>query len=310
MNLSYLNYALKPLTVLLAMLIGVWTASLSWQFINKSAVVDSQPIKPANVQNQVSVTPPLGLANQISAYHLFGEKVREAPAAQKVAVETKLNLKIKAIFSQEGFPELGLVTIAQGNGKEKLFKAGDSVFGKATLKEIYAGHVVIDRQGKLENLSIEKFDISKYKVEQPALDLSSNYVAPQNSRAPSLPSVNKFTPSMSRGNAAVGSTNLAQQVKAYVETVQMRAQQDPEGLIRDVGVEQVNNGYLVTRRARQLHAIGLQPGDIVRYVNDMPVGDLQQDQRLMNEVIASGQVKVVFDRGGEQKTILQTIPKF
>ena len=56
---------------------------------------------------------------------------------------------------------------------------------------------------------------------------------------------------------------------------------------------------------------GLRPGDIVTAVNDNPVGNLAQDQALLNQILQSGgELKIAIQRGSRTFTIYQSIPTF
>jgi general secretion pathway protein C len=57
--------------------------------------------------------------------------------------------------------------------------------------------------------------------------------------------------------------------------------------------------------------VGLRPGDIVTSVNDQPVGNIQSDQMLLNQVLQTGgELKIQIRRGSRSFTIYQSIPTF
>ena len=105
--------------------------------------------------------------------------------------------------------------------------------------------------------------------------------------------------------------DLATSVRGMVDYVSQRANEDPEAFIQEMGLQATDGGYQVTRRARQLQMVGLRPGDVVTAVNDQPVGNVQSDQALLNQVLQTGgELKLQIRRGSRSFTIYQSIPTY
>lgn len=95
---------------------------------------------------------------QIARLHLFGNTVTrrvEVKPKQVAAVPTSLNLVLRGIAAEDDKRE-GLAIIQQPGKAEKHFKAGDTVFGLATLEEIYPNRVILLRNGRYETLTLPR----------------------------------------------------------------------------------------------------------------------------------------------------------
>lgn len=95
--------------------------------------------------------------NEISNAHLFGAFQQDPgrKATQTVAPETRLNLVLKGVLATNPM-EFGSAIISQGkNGKEDIYSPGDKI-SSATVKEIHADRVILERAGRLETLRMPK----------------------------------------------------------------------------------------------------------------------------------------------------------
>ncbi len=88
-----------------------------------------------------------------------------------------------------------------------------------------------------------------------------------------------------------------------VQSYRERLQQDPVGTLNSLGVAPVASGgaqgYRVDSLASSpyLAQTGLQPGDVVLSVNGRPVGDVQQDQAQIDNIVAQGSARLEVQRG-------------
>lgn len=84
--------------------------------------------------------------------NLFGRSKQEI-AEEKTSPEKLTNLRfiLKGIFSTND-PKQGAVQIQNDRQQESNFTVGESVFGQATLDEIYPDRVILYRNGKYETL--------------------------------------------------------------------------------------------------------------------------------------------------------------
>lgn len=301
MNLSsVLTIGLKAqkwLVLTLVAVSAILAARLSWTILDGPTAVEAPWIEPAgsatgNQQVDLEI-----LGRQLAEKPLFGQYVAEAQqsvAAPVDAPETQLRLVLQAVVAQGGEGQ-GFAIIAQRSGQSDAFGVGDQVFGQAELAAVYGDRVLLSRNGNMETLRYER---SESSVTLQPLDRDNS----SRTASASLPS-----PSGNRNVA------IQQQVEQMMSYVRDRAAGDPQALLNEMGLEMSagGNGYLVTRRARQLQMAGLRPGDVVTAVNDNPVGNLAQDQALLNQILQSGgELKIAIQRGSRTFTIYQSIPTF
>lgn len=289
------SIALKTAMLVLVGAGAVLTARLSWLLVDAPTALPVPRIEPAGTVNQSGATDLEALGRRLAEKPLFGEFVAEAENAPVVPVDapdTQLRLVLQAVVAR-GHEGQGVAVIAQRNGQSDAFSVGEQVFGQAELAAVYGDRVLLDRNGTMETLRYERSDSNS--TLQP-LDRS------ESDSSAAIQGGNQLT---------VQSGSVQQQVEQMVSYVRDRAASDPQGLMNEVGLEATENGYRVTRRARQLQMAGLRPGDIVTAVNDNPVGNLAQDQALLNQILQTGgELKIAIQRGSRTFTIYQSIPIF
>lgn len=291
---------------LMVMLAAVWSAQLTWLFLEPVPDVVVPRIVPETSGSADVDQNWTQLGQQVSGRAFFGEiEVQEdAPEVVEVveAPDTSLNLSLQAVIAQGG--GAGYAVVAQRSGSGKVFGIGDDLYGQATLNAVYGDRIVIERQGQLETLRYER--VRSNALLQPIDD------APVNVGVDQVPE--SFQEALATSTQALSQGgDLQAQVQGMVNFVQQRANEDPMGFITEMGLQvaEGGNGYAVTRGARQLQMIGLRPGDIVSSVNDMPVGNVQSDLALLNQILQTGgELKIQIMRGSRSFTIYQSIPTF
>jgi general secretion pathway protein C len=288
------------LIVLLVIFCGVTLAKFTWLVVAPAPVVSVGKISPAKSGSSGKNGPDWAqISSEISKRPFFGDEViaeQEGQSASIDAPETSLNLTLLAVLSSsEG---QGYAIIGQAKSTGKVFQVGDSLFDKAELQAVYGDRVIIDRNGKLETLRYEKVN---------SLDVLQPVESSDESDAEEVASLQE---AMSRANKAVAEGgDMASQVQGVMSYVSQRANSDPEAFLSELGLEVTDQGYQVSRKARQLQMVGLRPGDVINAVNDVPVGDVSTDQALLNQVIQTGgELKIQITRGSRSLTIYQTIP--
>lgn len=288
---------LQPfIVVVLSVLTGVWSAQLTWSILSPPEPIKAPVIAPAAAAEGEGINW-LQVGRDVAQREFFGDVVvaqNEPEPEQVEAPETKLNLKLQAVMAR-GSGE-GYAVIGQGSGAGKVFGLGDDLFGSATLENVFGDRVIIDRSGSLETLRYEKLDsggiLQSVSIEDEAPASLQEALAQANQEV-------------------ANGGDLQTQVQGMVNYVAQRANEDPEAFLNEVGLQPTEGGYQVTRRARQLQMVGLRPGDVVTAVNDSPVGNVQNDQMLLNQVLQmGGELKIEIRRGSRSFTIYQTIPTF
>lgn len=262
-------------------------AKVTWGLVDPLPTITVSQLKIANL-NATQQTGSTGFSKKLPSMHLFGELTKEVAVVEAPIVEsapdTRLNLVLYSTVAANE-PEGGYATIGKKGKSGEFFRVDDDVLGEATLAQVFPDKVILARNGQYETL---RFD------EKPSAgQTGSRVVSAQNSRSQSSGSINNAV------NASV---------QAMVSSIRDEALTDPQALVNRMGLEATGDGYRVTRRARQLMSLGLRSGDMVVAVNDNPVGNIQQDQLLVDQIIAGGDVKIEIQRGSRRFSLYHTIP--
>jgi general secretion pathway protein C len=155
----------KIVSIIIAMLMAWWTyASVLPLFSEKEIVTEpTANITKAQTPKKVS----------LNKLDLFGKTEQNINAKKtNEAIPTKLNLTLRGILATND-PTQGIAQIQNANKEEKEFVVNDSIFGQATLKEIYRDRVIILHNGKYETLllpeeflNIKHYENAKLKQER------------------------------------------------------------------------------------------------------------------------------------------------
>jgi len=170
-NLTKLNQVLPPIITIILIIACSYTLSqISWSLIPG----DEGKLAPHSVKKKTGARQQTKTYNEITDAHLFGNFQQVATKTTKtVAPDTRLNLVLKGVLASTPM-EFGNAIIALGkNGKEDTYAPGDKV-SSATVKEIYADRVILERGGKLETLRMPK-DNSSNLIKKTKPDLSRSY---------------------------------------------------------------------------------------------------------------------------------------
>lgn len=153
-DLAKLNRVLPSLfTIILIIACSYTLSKITW-----SLIPGDESSAPSSFQPKTGIKQASKKYNEITDAHLFGIFQQTASKTkQTVAPETRLNLQLKGVLATNPM-EYGSAIISKGkNGKEDTYALGDKV-SSATVKEIYADRVILERAGKLETLRMPKDD--------------------------------------------------------------------------------------------------------------------------------------------------------
>ena len=153
--LQQLNQRLAALASVLLIVACAWLlVEGTWMFFPQdedaslSVKQKAQPL--VNKQSQQSNFKKLTTAN------VFGASEKAIVQKQSKVPETRLNLTLKGVLAATPM-KMASAIIAQGkNGKEDIYGIGDKMQGGVIVKEIYPEYVVLERNGRLETLKLQK----------------------------------------------------------------------------------------------------------------------------------------------------------
>lgn len=277
-----LSRLIQWLNFLLVMLLAYTLAQLTWALLRSPAddLTALPPVAPkANLPAEtVSVS-----LDKVAALHLLGRSDEPPPVEEAkpiVAPETRLNLTLRglvALDSQEGARAI----ISQGSGDEQPYGVGASVPGGATLHEIHADRVILERGGRFETLTLPK--------EKMALN--------------NAPAKTARVPPPSGGVGSVSPSADSRQLRELREKVL----NNPQEAMQLINAQPVISGgelkgYRVNpgRDRALFNSVGLRPGDIVTRVNGIDLNNMSQMGSLFQQLSSASRLDVTVERGGQR----------
>ena len=210
----------------------------------------------------------------ITNAHLFGA----SPALKQDdanAPQTSMPLVLTGIIAGND-PQNGLAILGQSAQTAKVYAVGDGVPGGAKLHSVYNDRVVIDRDGRLESLSLPR---------QP-----------------------------NAGNAPPPSSAALQNENPAIERMRRMISEQP-GLLADVLRPQPvmdhnrMNGFRVYpgRNRAAFTRLGLRPGDQVTAINGTPLDDRDRGEQILRTLGSSSEARVTVIRQGQQQELTLNI---
>ncbi len=153
--LQQLNRRLAAIvSILMIVACAYLLVEITWMFFPQDEgmeVIEKSRTEPA-FKNQAQQN---NFKNLTSA-NVFGVSQKAVAVKQTKVPETRLNLSLKGVLAADPM-KMASAIIAQGkNGKEDIYGIGDKMPGGVTVKEIYPEYVVLERNGSLETLKLER----------------------------------------------------------------------------------------------------------------------------------------------------------
>jgi general secretion pathway protein C len=153
--LRQINQRMAALISLLLIVACAWLlVELTWLFFPQ----DEELLLPVQQKNRLIEHQQTQQNNfkTLTAANIFGVSEKAVVQKQTKAPETRLNLTLKGVLAAQPM-QLASAIIAQGkSGKEDIYGVGDKMPGGVLIKEIHPEYVVLDRNGKLETLKLQK----------------------------------------------------------------------------------------------------------------------------------------------------------
>src|SRR5881394_77286 len=208
----------------------------------------------------------------ITNAHLFGA----APALNQEganAPQTSMPLVLTGIIAGND-PQNGLAILGQSAQTAKVYAVGDGVPGGAKLHSVYNDRVVIDRDGRLESLSLPR-------------QMNAGNAPPPSSAA--LPSENPANERMRR--------MISEQPGLLADVLRPQAVLDP--------ASHRMNGFRVYpgRNRAAFMQLGLRPGDQVTAINGTPLDDRDRGEQILRTLASSSEARVTVIRRGQAQEL-------
>ncbi|MFO7277796.1 MAG: type II secretion system protein GspC [Pseudomonadota bacterium] len=255
----------------LAVALGVQAAIIVTDLAGASRVpaIDEFNPPPAVPSRRVDVA-------AIVSSHLFGAAQADAPAAVDAAnaPQTSMPLVLTGIIAADE-PQAGLAIVGQNAGSTKVYAVGDNLPGGARLHSVYSDRVLLERNGRLESLTL---------------------------------------PRQSRGGAVAPPPPMAAMPPSEsappIERMREMIAQEP-GLLSDIMRPQPvfaqgrQRGYRVYpgRNRQAFIRLGLRPGDLVVAINGTPLDDPARGEEIFRTLGSSSEARVTVMRNGRQQDL-------
>jgi general secretion pathway protein C len=280
----WIKRAVTLATFICTLLFAQQAAQITWLIIEDHSIILPAPAQ-NNKQSQQQTE-----NYTIEQYHLFGtasEKPVETKTVTNVdAPTTKLRLELKGVFTAETQATSSAIIAEKGRGGD-YFKVGEKVQGRTKLAAVYPDKVILDTNGKMETLEFE---------ESKGVGIKAN-----------KSTESKRNKNNERSKKAQKRLSKSRNPQDFVNLAKDLLNSDAKGAVSSMGLEPVakdsSSGYRVGSSATMLLSIGMKVGDIILSVNDQPVGNIAQDQMLLDEVTSSGNAKVEIQRGSRRLVI-------
>jgi len=296
---SVIDRGAEPVRWLLVAAIAYTLATTIWSFFDTPmpAPALSDAPSPAAAPRR----PPANV-NWILGKHLFGEAGAAplvAAASNEPAVQTRLPLELQSVFVADEVAESAAI-VAQRGKPGKLYAVGDTLPGNAELVDVLTDRIILRRAGTRETLMFPKSN-SQFvaapvddEYDDGLLDAELEAAANDDLALPNDEDLDAV-------DAAGDEDPLA-----VMEDYRQRLAEDAAGTLNELGIEAVDaaagGGYRIGSVAQSpyLRQTGLQPGDVILSVNGRAVGDIEQDQMELANIMAQGSARIEVQRGSRR----------
>ncbi|MDO6443676.1 type II secretion system protein N [Marinobacter sp. 2_MG-2023] len=262
------------LLVGLVIYLGVVLANATWLY-----AWNDKPVVIASVSSASGVSV-FGSSGRypMASYEFFGRPEvsgEVAEAVKRSAPETGLKLRLQGVLVGQRPEDSGAI-VAGSNGETSWYRVGDLLPGNAELAEVEPGRILIRRGGRYESLTFEEDDTSTMVAEV--------------AREPAESSPEAF---LENARQQLDSSGVAALT--------------PYGLspVDDSGM----SGYVYDGSNAMLNAVNLKAGDVITAINGQRLGDLQQDQSLLESWRGQASLDIEIERDGSFLTISYAIPE-
>lgn len=277
----------QRLAVIVSMLLIVACAwllvEITWMFFpqgEEAALSVRQKAQPLNgTQNQQDSFKKLTSAN------VFGVSEKAIIQKQSKVPETRLNLSLKGVLAATPM-KMASAIIAQGkNGKEDIYGIGDKMPGGVIVKEIYPEYVVLERNGRLETLKLQKIS--------GVADLASSAKTYGRSRGSSATSSPGQALKEIRGNILKNPTSFGEYALPVV--------------VKENG-KQIGYRLQPQQKGQLLSELGIQRNDVITQINGVKLDKPQNGISALRKLSTAKNLNIVVKRNGADVPLNISLP--
>lgn len=270
-------------------------AKLSWQFLPKPE--SNLSVLPVQISTNRSVPQDL---THITRYPFFGKAepiTAIAPVVVTEAPKTQLNVKLTGLVAVPTRPEAGSAVI-EHRGNEATYAVGDMLEGtRAKLHQVLDDRVLLDQNGRFETLMLDGVEFTRIAQANAGLGREDN---------PELVAAQE--PILIAEPIATGFNNpdlQAQRDEIMAEPMKFFDYVRVTPFQRDGQLA----GYRLMpgRDAAIFQQLGFQQGDLAIEINGVPLNDIQQAGRIINDLREASEAAIKIERDGEIRDILVSL---
>ena len=215
-------------------------------------------------------------------------------AAPQTAAAAPLDLTLLGIVLRDD-PSESMALIA-ADGTPANFRTGNKIGDNAILDRVNADHVVLLVGAERVILGFPNAD---------PVTLDDGVISPSTSGSPAdllaaisaAPATEEYT----EPDAALPPPVTTQD---YIDLWRARITANPKQVLDEIGLVAGDNGYTIAENHDSgVTRAGLQAGDLVKTVNGQPVGNVDSDRALYDEVANSGMARIEVERDGRTMTL-------
>jgi len=274
-NPAVLRVANKRLATIVSLLLTIACAYLlveiTWMFFSQEepASMSAPPQKRLAINKQAQQNS----FNALTAANIFG--ISEVAGVQKPteAPETKLNLVLRGVLAAQS-PELASAIIGQGPaGNEEIYSVGDRMPGGVLIKEIHAEYVVLERNGQLETLKLQK----ESGVDEINSSISQSSLSSMDTPAKALTEI--------RSNILKNPTSFGEYALPVV--------------VKENG-KQIGYRLQPQQKGELLSELGLESNDVITEINGVKLDDPQNGISALRKLSTATNIDIVVKRNGAE----------
>lgn len=246
-----------------------------------TTVTDPAPLAPPDIGPILSLAP-------------FGSA--DVPETQPQVTAAPLNMTLLGIILRDEPTES--MALIDNDGKQANYKPGNKIGDLAILDQVNADHVVLLVDGERQMLAFANAEIADPQSETPPESAADDMNALL-SAALAPPASDDYTepppppPPVS--------------TQDYIDLWRERIKANPMQVLDEIGLVASDDGYIIAENHDSgVTRAGLQAGDLVKTVNGKPVGNIDSDRALYDDVANAGLARIEIERDG--RTITFSFP--
>ena len=147
------------LNILFIILLAKMLASFTWLIFTPE---ETYQVVSSNQQSKSTISK--ARLSSVSRLHLFGQSQGKAAVRETKITKTKLRLVLKGVFASSNPTQAYAIIAESKNAKGRTYNVGERLPSGATVHEVRAYEVILNRNGQLESLAIPQQKLNNLPV--------------------------------------------------------------------------------------------------------------------------------------------------